>query len=596
MATPLEKWVEEQAKLTKPDKIYWCDGSEEEARRLIEIGMKEEKIGDVPIFQELNQKSWPNAYYHRSHPTDVARTEHLTYVCHPNKETAGPNNNWMDSLEAKKLMMGLSDGCMRGRTMYVLPYMMGHPESSYAKACVQLTDVSYVAVSMRIMTRMRKRVIDKIGVAEDFVKGLHSVGDFDPNKRFIMHFPDEHLVWSIGSGYGGNALLGKKCFSLRIASWLGFQEGWLAEHMVILGIEDSKGNVTYVTAALPSACGKTNLAMLESALPGYKVWTLGDDIAWLNIGSDGRLDAINPEAGLFGVAPGTSMKTNPNMLKTLKAANFYPTLFTNTALDTDTNEPWWEGLDGAVPKNLIDWQGKVWNSSSSSKAAHPNSRFTVSINNCPTLSKEFDNPKGVPISAIILGGRRTQLIPLVTESFNWQHGVYLCARTGSETTAAAAHQVDQLRRDPMAMLPFCGYNMGDYFQHWLNIGKKLTQPPKIFSVNWFRVDDEGKFIWPGFGENIRVLKWIVDRVHNRVKAEETPLGLVPDMRDLETGGLDISKEKLAKLFEINAEPWKQELQDIEKFLNQFGNRMPSEIWQEHEKLSEQLNNSERGGA
>ena len=290
------------------------------------------------------------------------------------------------------------------------------------------------------------------------------------------------------------------------------------------------------------------------------------------------------------------MKTNPNMLKTLKAANFYPTLFTNTALDTDTNEPWWEGLDGAVPKNLIDWQGKVWNSSSSSKAAHPNSRFTVSINNCPTLSKEFDNPKGVPISAIILGGRRTQLIPLVTESFNWQHGVYLCARTGSETTAAAAHQVDQLRRDPMAMLPFCGYNMGDYFQHWLNIGKKLTQPPKIFSVNWFRVDDEGKFIWPGFGENIRVLKWIVDRVHNRVKAEETPLGLVPDMRDLETGGLDISKEKLAKLFEINAEPWKQELQDIEKFLNQFGNRMPSEIWQEHEKLSEQLNNSERGGA
>ena len=596
MATPLEKWVEEQAKLTKPDKIYWCDGSEEEARRLIEIGMKEEKIGDVPIFQELNQKSWPNAYYHRSHPTDVARTEHLTYVCHPNKETAGPNNNWMDSLEAKKLMMGLSDGCMRGRTMYVLPYMMGHPESSYAKACVQLTDVSYVAVSMRIMTRMRKRVIDKIGVAEDFVKGLHSVGDFDPNKRFIMHFPDEHLVWSIGSGYGGNALLGKKCFSLRIASWLGFQEGWLAEHMVILGIEDSKGNVTYVTAALPSACGKTNLAMLESALPGYKVWTLGDDIAWLNIGSDGRLYAINPEAGLFGVAPGTSMKTNPNMLKTLKAANFYPTLFTNTALDTDTNEPWWEGLDGAVPKNLIDWQGKVWNSSSSSKAAHPNSRFTVSINNCPTLSKEFDNPKGVPISAIILGGRRTQLIPLVTESFNWQHGVYLCARTGSETTAAAAHQVDQLRRDPMAMLPFCGYNMGDYFQHWLNIGKKLTQPPKIFSVNWFRVDDEGKFIWPGFGENIRVLKWIVDRVHNRVKAEETPLGLVPDMRDLETGGLDISKEKLAKLFEINAEPWKQELQDIEKFLNQFGNRMPSEIWQEHEKLSEQLNNSERGGA
>ncbi|MDP3041707.1 MAG: phosphoenolpyruvate carboxykinase (GTP) [Candidatus Omnitrophota bacterium] len=591
MATPLEKWVEEQAKLTKPNKIYWCDGSEDEARRLIEIGMKKEKIGDVPIFQELNQKSWPNAYYHRSHPTDVARTEHLTYVCHPDKEIAGPNNNWMHPDEAKEKMRKLSDGCMKGRTMYVLPYMMGHPDSPYAKACIQLTDVSYVAVSMRIMTRMSKKIIEKIGTREDFVKGLHSVGDFDPDKRFIMHFPDEHLVWSIGSGYGGNALLGKKCFSLRIASWLGFQEGWLAEHMVILGIEDPKGNVTYVTVALPSACGKTNLAMLESALPGYKVWTLGDDIAWLNVGPDGRLWAINPEAGLFGVAPGTSMKTNPNMLKTLKAVNFYPTLFTNTGLDTDTNEPWWEGLDGAVPKNLIDWQGKSWDSSSGSKVAHPNSRFTVSINNCPTLSKEFDNPKGVPISAIILGGRRTQLVPLVTESFNWQNGVYLGARTGSETTAAAAHQVGQLRRDPMAMLPFCGYNMGDYFRHWLNIGKKLTQPPKIFSVNWFRVDDEGKFVWPGFGENIRVLKWIVDRVHNRVKAKQTPLGLIPDAQDLETGGLNITKEKMAKLFEINAQEWKQELQDTEKFLNQFGSRTPSEIWQEHKKLAEQLDNN-----
>ncbi|MBU4376680.1 MAG: phosphoenolpyruvate carboxykinase (GTP) [Candidatus Omnitrophica bacterium] len=591
MATPLEKWVEEQAKLTKPDKIYWCDGSEEEARRLIEIGMKEEKIGDVPIFQELNQKDWPNAYFHRSHPTDVARTEHLTYVCHPDKETAGPNNNWMDSLEAKKLMMGLSDGCMRGRTMYVLPYMMGHPDSPYAKACIQLTDISYVAVSMCIMTRMSKRVIDKIGTREDFVKGLHSVGDFDPNKRFITHFPDEHLVWSIGSGYGGNALLGKKCFSLRIASWLGFQEGWLAEHMVILGIEDPKGNVTYVTVALPSACGKTNLAMLESALPGYKVWTLGDDIAWLNVGSDGRLYAINPETGLFGVAPGTSMKTNPNMLKTLKATNFYPTLFTNTGLDTENNEPWWEGLDGAIPKNLLDWQGKSWDSSSGSKAAHPNSRFTVSIYNSPTLSKEFDNPKGVPISAIILGGRRTQLIPLVTEAFNWQHGVYLGARTGSETTAAAAHQVGVLRRDPMAMLPFCGYNMGDYFRHWLNIGKKLTQPPKIFSVNWFRIDDEGKFIWPGFGENIRVLKWIVDRVHNRVEAKQTPLGLAPHLQDLNTDGLNIQQNDMEKLFEVNPQSWKQELEDIEKFLTQFGNRTPSEIWQEHKKLSEQLNNN-----
>src|SRR3990167_7579542 len=337
MATPLEKWVDEQAKLCKPERIHWCDGSEEEARRLIEIGMKEEKIGDVPIFQELNQKSWPNAYYHRSHPTDVARTEHLTYVCHQDKEIAGPNNNWMHPNEAKAFMTKLSDGCMRGRTMYVLPYMMGHPDSPYAKACVQLTDISYVAISMRVMTRMSKKVIDKIGKSDDFVKGLHSIGDLDPNKRFIMHFPDEHLVWSIGSGYGGNALLGKKCFSLRIASWLGFQEGWLAEHMVILGIQDPDGKITYVTAAMPSACGKTNLAMLESSLPGYKVWTIGDDIAWLNIGPDGRLWAINPEAGLFGVAPGTSVNTNRNMMKTLKRKKFYPTLFTNTAFDVDKN-------------------------------------------------------------------------------------------------------------------------------------------------------------------------------------------------------------------------------------------------------------------
>jgi phosphoenolpyruvate carboxykinase (GTP) len=590
MATPLEKWVEGQAKLTKPDKIYWCDGSEAEARKLIEIGMQEEKIEDCPIFQELNQKAWPNAYLHRSHPTDVARTEHLTYVCHPDKEIAGPNNNWMHPKEAKELMTKLSDGCMRGRTMYVLPYMMGHPDSPYAKACIQLTDVSYVAVSMRIMTRMSKKVIDKIGKGDDFVKGLHSVGDFDPNKRFIMHFPDEHLVWSIGSGYGGNALLGKKCFSLRIASWLGYQEGWLAEHMVIIGIEDPQGKVTYVTAAMPSACGKTNLAMLESALPGYKVWTLGDDIAWMNIGPDGRLYAINPEIGLFGVAPGTSMKTNPNMLKTLKGTKFYPTLFTNTALNTDANEPWWEGLDGPVPQNLIDWQGRPWNSSSETKAAHPNSRFTVSIYNSPTLSKEFDNPKGVPISAIILGGRRTQLIPLVVEAFNWQHGVFLGARTGSETTAAAIHQVGVLRRDPMAMLPFCGYNMGDYFRHWLNIGSRLKHPPKIYSVNWFRVDDNGKFIWPGFGENIRVLKWIVDRAQNKVDAKTTPLGYIPYLKDLNLQGLSISKDSLEKLFEINPAQWQPELADIQKFLEQFGSRLPQEMLEQYQMLEKALNN------
>ncbi len=588
MPTPLEKWVQQQAKLTKPDKIFWCDGSEEEAHKLIEIGMKKEKIAEHNVFYALNHKTWPKAYLHRSHPTDVARTEQLTFVCHSDKETAGPNNNWMEPNEAKQRLTKLSDGCMKGKTMYVMPYMMGHPDSPYAKACVQITDVSYVAVSMRIMTRMGKMVTEKIGTRSDFVRGLHSVGDFDQNKRFIMHFPDEDFVWSIGSGYGGNALLGKKCFSLRIASWLGFQESWLAEHMVVLGVEDPKGNITYITVAMPSACGKTNLAMLESALPGYKVWTIGDDIAWLNIGPDGRLYAINPEMGLFGVAPGTSMKTNPNMIKTLKAAKFYPTLFTNTALDVDTNQPWWEGLDGSVPENIVDWQGKAWDKSQDTKAAHPNSRFTVSIYNSPTLSKEFDNPAGVPISAILFGGRRTQLVPLITEAFNWQHGVFLGARGRSETTAAAAHQVGMLRNDPMAMIPFCGYNMGDYFGHWLSIGKKLSSPPKIFTVNWFRVDDNGKFIWPGFGDNIRALKWIIERVNNRVGAKETPIGLVPHPKDLNLEGLNISKENLDKLFEVNHQAWQAELQDVEKFLGQFGSRMPDAIRKEYESLTKKL--------
>jgi phosphoenolpyruvate carboxykinase (GTP) len=589
MSTPLEKWVDEQAKLTHPDKIYWCDGSEEEAHRLIEIGMREEKINSNPIFHELNQELWPNAYLHRSHPTDVARTERVTYICHPDKETAGPNNNWMEPNQAKQMLTKLSQGCMRGRTMYVLPYMMGHPDSPYAKASVQLTDVSYVAISMRIMARMGKRVLEKIGKRDDFVKGLHSVGDLDPSKRFIMHFPEEHFVWSIGSGYGGNALLGKKCFSLRIASWLGFKEGWLAEHMVIIGIEDPEGKITYVTAALPSHCGKTNLAMLESAVPGYKIWTLGDDIAWMNVGPDGRLWAINPEIGLFGVAPGTSTKTNPNMMKTLKKGRFYPTLFTNTALDVDTNEPWWEGMDGPVPQNLLDWQGKPWNSSSGKKAAHPNSRFTASIYHIPTLSPEFDNPKGVPISAIIFGGRRMHLIPLVVESFNWQNGVFLGARAGSETTAAAIHRVGILRRDPMAMFPFCGYNMGDYLRHWLNIGKRVTEPAKIFSVNWFRVDDEGRFIWPGFGENIRVLKWIVDRVNNRVQARETPIGFIPYLKDLYLEGLDIPKQKLEKLFEVKLEDWESEMRDVQNFLGQFGDHLPQEMREEYKALAEHLN-------
>jgi phosphoenolpyruvate carboxykinase (GTP) len=582
--TPLERWVEEQAKLTKPDKVYWCDGSEEEARRLIEIGMKEEKICGNPVFSPMNGTTYPNSFYHRSHPTDVARTEHLTFVCHHDKDTAGPNNNWMAPDEAKAKMRKLSDGCMRGRTMYVLPYMMGHPDSPYAKACVQLTDVSYVAISMRIMTRMTRKVIDKIGNSKDFVKGLHSVGDFDPEKRFIMHFPDEHFVWSIGSGYGGNALLGKKCFSLRIASYLGLQEGWLAEHMVILGAQDPSGDTTYIAAALPSACGKTNLAMMESVLPGYKIWTVGDDIAWMNVGEDGRLWAINPETGFFGVAPGTSMKTNPNMMRTLKKGTFYPTLFTNTALDADRNEPWWEGMDGAVPKNLIDWQGNRWDHTSNTKAAHPNSRFTVSVHQCPTLSPLFESPQGVPISAILFGGKRTSVKPLIVEGFNWQHNIFLGARMGSETTAAALHKEGVVRRDPMAMLPFCGYNMGDYFRHWLDMEKRLVHKPRIFSINWFRTDDKGRYLWPGFGHNVRVLKWVIDRVHNRVGAKETPIGLLPHIKDLDLNGLNIPKEDMEELFRLDNAGWKKEADDIAEFFKKFGNRMPKEMWDELEKL------------
>jgi phosphoenolpyruvate carboxykinase (GTP) len=586
MATPLEKWVEEQAKLTKPDKIYWCDGSEEEAHKLVGIGMTEEQIGEQKVFYELNHKTYPNSYLHRSHPTDVARTEHLTYICHPEREVIGPNNNWMEPHEAKQLLTKLSDGCMRGRTMYVLPYTMGHPDSPFSKACVQLTDNAYVAVSMRIMTRLGKEALNKIGSSENFFKGLHSLGDLDPGKRFIMHFPLENLVWSIGSGYGGNALLGKKCFSLRIASWLGKHEGWLAEHMIIIGIEDPEGRITYVTAALPSACGKTNLALMQPSLPGYKIWTIGDDIAWLNIGDDGRLWAINPESGFFGVAPGTSTKTNPRMIETLKSGKFYPTLFTNTALDTDKNEPWWEGLeiDAGMPGNLLDWQGKRWSPGSNTPAAHPNSRFTASISQCPTVSPEFENPKGVPISAILFGGRRTRLIPLVYESFNWQHGVFTGAGMGSETTTAAVHQVGVLRRDPMAMLPFCGYNMADYFRHWLDFGKRIPDPPKIFFVNWFRSDSSGNFLWPGFGENIRVLKWIIDRVNNRVPARETPIGFVPRLEDLQLNGLNIPKDNLEKLFEVNPGNWGTEVEDIRKFLTRFGDKMPEEIWEEFNKL------------
>ena len=587
MTNFVEKWVQDQAELTKPDKIYWMDGTEEEARRLVDIGLTQEKIAGKPTFYKLNDKIFPNSYLHNSHPSDVARTEHLTFVCHPTKEEAGLNNNWMEPTEAKTKLNKLFDGCMRGRIMYVIPYTMGHPNSPYSKSCIQVTDSVYVAVSMSIMTRVGKEALDRIGDSDNFVKGLHSVGDLDPQRRFIMHFPQEGLVMSIGSGYGGNALLGKKCFSLRIASCLGQKEGWLAEHMIVIGIEDPSGETTYFLGAFPSACGKTNLALIN-APTGYKVKTLGDDIAWLNIGKDGKLYAINPEIGFFGVVPGTSNKTNPKMIETIKNDKFFPTLFTNTALDLDTNSPWWEGLSNEAPKNMLDWQGEKYDASSGKPAAHPNSRFTVSIKNCPSISEEFDNPKGVPISGIIFGGRRKDTIPLICETFNWEHGVFAASTLGSETTAAASHSTGNVRRDPMAMLPFCGYNMSSYFAHWLNFGKKLKNPPKIFMANWFKKDENGKFIWPGFGENFRAIKWMINRIKGKADGVETPLGIMPKMSEFDLSGLNLSEKVIKKLFEINPEEWKKELSEIEQFYGQYSSEIPVALLNKLKELKEKI--------
>jgi phosphoenolpyruvate carboxykinase (GTP) len=577
MPKGVEKWVKEQADHMKPDKVYWVEGTREEMEKLVQVGITEEKIAGNPTFSELNREKCPNSYFHRSHPTDVARTEHLTFVCTPTEEEAGHVNNWMEPGEAKAKLSKLFEGCMRGRTMYVIPFSMGHPESPYAKHCIQVTDSVYVVINMWIMARVGKATLDKIGDSEDFVKGLHSIGELDPEKRFIMHFPQDSTVMSVGSGYGGNALLGKKCIALRLASYQGYKQGWLAEHMIIIGVEDKEGNITYFLGAFPSACGKTNLAMLEPVFKGYKVWTLGDDIAWLNVGEDGKLYAINPEAGFFGVAPGTSDKTNPNMMRTLVNDRFFPTLYTNTAVKKDDNTPWWEEMTDDTPDGLIDWQGNDYDASSGKPAAHPNSRFTASIFNCPTLSPEADNPKGVPISGIIFGGRRTTTMPLVVESRDWDHGVFMASTMGSETTAAATAKVGVVRRDPMAMRPFCGYNMGDYFSHWLKMGKKMKNPPKIFLVNWFKKDDEGKFIWPGFRDNSRVIKWMIGRISGDFKASESKIGLLPNTDDMDLSGLDISKETMEKLFEINNEEWRTETEDMEKFYDEFGDKLPSEL-------------------
>ncbi|MFO0692703.1 MAG: phosphoenolpyruvate carboxykinase (GTP) [Polyangiales bacterium] len=572
-------WVEEMAALTKPDRIYWCDGSEEERQRLTDQAVAE------GILEPLNPEKRPGCYLARSNPNDVARVEHLTFICTPTKEEAGPTNNWMAPNEAYDKLRGLFDGAMRGRTMYVIPYCMGPIGSPFSKIGVELTDSVYVVLNQRIMTRMGQKALDMLGHSDDFNRGLHSTLDLDPNKRFICHFPQDNTIWSCGSGYGGNVLLGKKCLALRIGSYLGKREGWLAEHMLILGVESPEGQVSYVAAAFPSACGKTNFAMMipPHRFNGWKVWTVGDDIAWMRVGPDGRLWAVNPEAGYFGVAPGTNYKSNPNAMKTVEKN----TIFTNVAKTLD-GDVWWEGMDGEVPDELIDWQGRPWKKGSTEKAAHPNARFTAPATNNPMYSPKADDPAGVPISAIIFGGRRASTIPLVMQSFNWTHGVYLGAMLGSETTAAAIGKVGVLRRDPMAMIPFCGYNMGGYFQHWLEMRHNIANPPKIFLVNWFRKDDKGSFVWPGYGENMRVLQWVLQRALGRIGGQETVVGWVPREGDLDLSGCDITSDQFEQATRIDPKEWLDEVESQQEFFDLIGDSMPEALKKQRELLRETL--------
>jgi phosphoenolpyruvate carboxykinase (GTP) len=575
-------WVAEMTELTKPDNIVWIDGSEDEKERLTR------EAADTGEILMLNQNELPGCIYHRTAENDVARVEHLTFICTSKKEDAGPTNNWMSPDEAYAKLGALFDGSMKGRTMYAIPYLMGPAASEFSKVGIELTDSIYVVLNMRIMTRMGKVAMDYLGDSADFVKGLHSKLDLDPDRRYICHFPEDNTIWSIGSGYGGNVLLGKKCFSLRIGSYLAKTQGWLAEHMLILGVEDPKGNVEYLAAAFPSACGKTNLAMMippEYARDkGYKVWTVGDDIAWMRIGEDGRLWAVNPEYGFFGVAPGTSMKSNPNALLTTKKNS----IFTNVAL-LDDGTIWWEGMGVDAPAHCKDWKGGDWTPQSGEKAAHPNSRFTAPASQCPCVSPEWENPKGVPISAILFGGRRAKVAPLIYQSFDWNHGVFVGATMGSETTAAATGQVGVVRRDPMAMLPFCGYNMGDYFAHWLEMGKKIPNPPKIFNVNWFRTDAEGHFIWPGYGENFRVIKWALDRCKGDAEANESAIGYIPRTGDIDTTGIEgeVSEDTLKELLSIDNASWASEIENQTEFFAKF-DRLPEEIRSQQDALKKRL--------
>ncbi len=584
----LNQWVEEMAQMCQPDQVVLIDGSEQQKQELTDQACS---TGEV---MKLNQELLPGCLYHRTATNDVARVEHLTYICTTLKEDAGPNNNWLAPKEGYRRAADIFKGAMKGRTMYVIPFSMGPVHSPFSKIGVELTDSIYVVLNMMIMTRVGQDVLDALGTGGEYTKCLHSKADLNVERRMILHFPEDNTIWSVGSGYGGNVLLGKKCLALRIASWVARQEMWLAEHMLILGIEDPSGRIDYVAAAFPSACGKTNLAMLVPPeglkVKGYRIWTVGDDIAWMRVDTDGRLWAINPEKGFFGVAPGTNLKTNPNAVETVKKN----TIFTNTVLNPD-GTVWWEDGDGdPAPEGALDWQGRPWKMGMKDeqgnliKGAHPNSRFTAPIEQCPTHSFRLDHHHGVCISAIIFGGRRARLAPLVYQAYDWSHGVYMGATMASERTAAQYGKQGEVRRDPMAMLPFCGYNMADYFEHWLRMGVRMRSHPKVFHVNWFRQDDNGDFLWPGYGENLRILEWILARSRGDVGAAKTAIGWVPNTDDIDMTGLDVPQANMDKLFEIEPKAWENEMDDVTEFFKRFGDRMPVDLWAQHEALKRRL--------